>query len=56
MQPMPLGIPLSFCLPSECNSSTYIQPTLDKAQDDINKILNNAKKSIDFDNLYDALP
>lgn len=53
---MPLGIPLSFCLPAECNRSSYFQPLLDKAASTVNKALNKLKETVNFDDLYAQLP
>lgn len=56
LEPMPLGIPISLCLPAECNSSDYFQPLLDSAVHGVNKFLDNAKKTMDFDNLNSVVP
>ena len=53
---MPMGIPLSFCLPPECNKSAYFQPLLDDAASTVNKALNKMKETVNFDDLYHELP
>mmetsp|Transcript_2676 Transcript_2676/g.4503 ORF Transcript_2676/g.4503 Transcript_2676/m.4503 type:complete len:122 (-) Transcript_2676:2050-2415(-) len=49
-------IPLSFCLPSHCNSSRYFKSLTDTLESKANDMLVSLKGKVDIDGLYDKIP
>lgn len=52
---LPVRIPLSFCLPKQCNDSSYIQPYLNEAAAFANQVLDQVKAKQSLDGLFDLL-
>jgi len=52
---LPLKIPLSVCLPKECQDPIYFQPTMDKLTAMADKALDLLKTKVNFDGLYDKV-
>lgn len=51
----PIVIPLSFCLPKECNDTAYFKNFTAKLEAMIGTALNMVKKRVDIDSLYPKL-
>lgn len=47
----PLKIPLSFCLPKECNSASILDDFVDGMNMQADKLLTQAKQYINFNEL-----
>lgn len=52
---LPVRLPLSMCLPKQCNDSSYVQPILDGVVAAANKGSAGIKAKMSFDEFYSFL-
>ena len=53
---VPLRIPISFCLPKECNNSQYFNPLTEQLDSRVHKLLVFVKEHVNIENVYYDLP
>jgi len=52
---LPLNVPLSFCLPKQCDNTKFFKPTMDKLTAMLDEMLALLKTKVNFDTLYDKV-
>jgi len=56
LPPLPLGFPLSLCLPAVCNEQEFFQPKLSELSTSLTGVVDNIKKTTNLNDLSKNLP